>query len=51
MGQLGGIWEVIKRLKEKQDILGPDSLWVCEFTDHTSLVLAPSEDLYSLIRE
>lgn len=47
MGQLGGY----KKAKGKADILGPDSLWACELTDHTSLVLAPSEDLYSLIRE
>lgn len=51
MGQLGGNLGGYKKAKGRADILEPGSLLACELADHASLVLAPSEDLYFLIRE
>lgn len=43
--------EVIKRLKEEQAVSEHDSLPACELINRDSLVLAPLEDLQSLIRK
>lgn len=50
-GSAGENQEVIKRLKEEQTVSEHDCLPACELINRDSLVLAPLEDLQSLIRK